>query len=107
VWGRIPVKHVFLSLAWNPGISNTSLGAAVKSTEGSAWISFASSRMRRTPGDLVLRGISWSAGSLLMIGMTRSRKFGGVVNLREGLCLADEAVSDELIKGKNEMRCKD
>jgi hypothetical protein len=29
----------------------------VKSTEGSAWISFASSRIRRTPGDFVLRGI--------------------------------------------------
>jgi len=39
------------------GEQATSEGEAVKSTEGSACISFASSRIRRTPGDLVLRAM--------------------------------------------------
>ena len=38
---------------------DTSEGDATKSMEGSDWISLASSRMRRTPGDLVFRGMRW------------------------------------------------
>ena len=35
------------------GKGETSEGVATKSAEGSDWISFASSKIRRTPGDLV------------------------------------------------------
>lgn len=60
----------------------TSEGAATKSTEGSAWISFASSRIRRTPGDFVLRPMMvtrWKLGGLWVevIGWRR-RHFGRI-----------------------------
>jgi len=64
--------------------SNTfsSEGEATKSAEGSAWISFASSRIRRTPGDLVLRGI-------IVDGERASRELGDyhVVTLRSPVCI--------------------
>src|SRR5271168_3361652 len=60
--GGLPVKHVFLPLEPGRRGGDTSEGDATKSIEGSDWISFASSRMRRTPGDLVLRGmkVGWT-----------------------------------------------
>jgi len=57
--GGLPVKHVFLLLETGRRGGDTSEGDATKSIEGSDWISLASSRMRRTPGDLVLRGMRW------------------------------------------------
>jgi hypothetical protein len=44
----------------------------MKSIEGSAWISFASSRIRRTPGDFVLRGM------IVMLTRRTSTTFIGV-----------------------------
>ena len=56
----------------------TSEGAAVKSIEGSACISLASSSIRRTPGDLVLRGIALIIRCAVVMAMTRSREGGGM-----------------------------
>src|SRR5208282_660357 len=68
---EVPVSRSAIDEAWPTYQSNTfsygsvwcseqertSEGVATKSTEGSDWISLASSRILRTPGDFVLRGI--------------------------------------------------
>jgi hypothetical protein len=60
---------------------DTSEGAATKSMEGSDWISLASSRMRRTPGDLVLRGMTLLGGHV-KAGVERF--IGGEIAVSDG-----------------------
>jgi hypothetical protein len=60
---RVPFKYVLLRdisriLHLKRGEVGTSDGTATKSTDGSACISLASSRILRTPGDFVLSGIA-------------------------------------------------